>query len=68
MSKDRSQHYAFARGYYDARTEGIDRNPYTPEAAALSPEIDRLRAMYSDGYGWGITDYCAEAHPDEVNR
>ena len=65
-------YYAFARGYYDARTEGLDRNPWTPEAAAASSlpysEIDRLRALYSDGYEWGISDYCAEHHPEEVNQ
>ena len=67
MSKDRSEHYAFARGYYDARTEGIDRNPWTDHADP-SPEIDRQRALYADGYDWGISDYCAEHHADEVNR
>ena len=72
MSKDRSEHYAFARGYYDARAEGINRDPWTPEAAAASSvpyaEIDRLRALYADGYDWGISDFCAEHHADEVNR
>lgn len=72
MKKDRSEHYAFARGYYDARTQGEEQNPYTPEAAALSSlpysEIDRLRDLYADGYGWGISDYCHEHHADEVNR
>ena len=72
MSKDRTEHYAFARGYYDARAEGINRDPWTPEAAAASSvpyaEIDRLRALYADGYDWGISDFCAEHHADEVNR
>lgn len=72
MKKDRSEHYAFARGYYDARAEGINRDPWTPEAAAASSvpyaEIDRLRALYADGYDWGISDFCAEHHADEVNR
>lgn len=72
MSKDRSEHYAFARGYYDARAEGINRDPWTPEAAAASSvpyaEIDRLRALYADGYDWGISDFCAEHHADEVNK
>lgn len=72
MSKDRTEHYAFARGYYDARAEGINRDPWTPEAAAASSvpysEIDRLRALYADGYDWGISDYCAEHHSEEVNQ
>ena len=61
MSKDRSLHYAFARGYFDARSEGVENNPYHPETQA------DCRAFYGDGYDWGITDYCAFAHPDEVN-
>jgi len=72
MSKDRTEHYAFARGYYDARADGTRRDPWTPEAAAASSlpysEIDRLRALYSDGYDWGISDYCAEHHSEEVNQ
>ena len=67
MSKDRTEHYAFARGYYDARAEGLDLNPWT-DCAEPSPEIDRQRAAYSDGYEWGISDYCAEHHPEEVNQ
>jgi hypothetical protein len=59
VSKDRTEHYAFARGYYDARSEGIERNPY---------ETESERAMYRDGYEWGIADYCTEAHPEEVNQ
>ncbi len=59
MSKDRTEHYAFARGYYDGRSEGNERNPYETE-----PE----RTMYCDGYEWGVADYCAEAHPEEVNQ
>jgi hypothetical protein len=72
MTKDRTQHYAFARGYYDARVHGVEQSPYSPEWAALSSlpysEIDRLRDLYADGYEWGISDYCLENHADEVNR
>jgi len=73
MTKDRTHHYAFARGYYDALVHGVNRNPWRDHADPL-PEIseifriDRLRALYSDGYEWGISDYCAEHHPEEVNR
>lgn len=60
--KDRSQHYAFARGYYDGRLTGNDCNPYDNETHP------KMRALYRDGYEWGVTDYCAEAHPEEVNQ
>lgn len=61
VTQDLSLHYAFARGYFDARSEGVEANPYDAET-----HPDR-RAAYRDGYDWGITDYCAFAHPEEVN-
>lgn len=60
MSKDKAEHYAFARGYYDARALGNEQNPYTDEQGDL-------RQLYRDGYDWGIRDYCNEHHADEVN-
>lgn len=62
MSKDRSEHYAFAQGYYDARAEGMEFNPYLSEEQAV------LHTAYREGYDRGIADYCAEHHPEEVNK
>lgn len=41
---------AFALGYYDGRTEGVERDPYV---------ADNLRHMYRRGYDAGIADYSA---------
>ena len=62
MSRDRSLHYAFARGYFDARSDGVENNPYDSEARA------DCHAFYKDGYDWGITDYCIYNHPEEINK
>lgn len=49
--------YAYARGYYDGRVEGVENNPF---------EDDESRASYSNGYERGVSDYCEETHCDEV--
>ena len=60
MSKDRTEHYAFARGYFDGREKGEESNPFDPDT--------RMHQSYKDGYEWGVSDYCAEHHSEEVNR
>jgi hypothetical protein len=40
---------AYATGYYDGRSEGIDSNPYT----------DNLRHWYRRGYDSGIDDFSS---------
>jgi hypothetical protein len=59
---DHARHYAFARGYLDACTDGVERNQYDPD------EQSTMRQAYRDGYDAGIADYCAKAHPEEVNK
>lgn len=54
MNKDRSKHYAFARGYFDGRENGNEANPYDQD------EQPELRQLYTDGYEWGVSDYCHE--------
>ena len=61
MSKDRSEHYAFARGYFDGREKGEESNPFDSETQA------KMHQLYRDGYDWGVTDYCLEHHASEVN-
>ena len=41
--------YAYAIGYYDGRSEGVDNNPY---------EDRELRHSYRLGYDRGVSDYC----------
>ena len=58
----RAEHYAFALGYLAGREEGIESNPYNPEA---QPKLYRA---YREGYEWGVSDYCLIEHPEEVNQ
>lgn len=46
---------AFALGYYHARTEGVESDPYV---------ADNLRHMYKRGYDAGIAEYsCIVTDP-----
>ena len=60
MSKDRTEHYAFARGYFDGREKGEESNLFDPDT--------RMHQNYKDGYEWGVSEYCAEHHSEEVNQ
>ena len=44
---------AFALGYYDGRTEGVESNPYKAGGE------DALRHMYRRGYDAGVAEYSA---------
>ena len=57
--KDRSIAYAFARGYYDGRSIGVESNPYDGQS---DPQF---HSAYRDGYEWGVSDYCRENHPED---
>ena len=54
-----SEFYAYARGYYDGRTFGLEQNPWDSNS---NPE---LYATYRDGYDRGVSDYCREEHPED---
>ena len=41
--------YAYALGYHDGRTVGVEDNQF---------EADEYRLAYSEGYQRGVTDYC----------
>ena len=43
--------YAFARGYYDARANGTESNPYNGHDQGYQHQA------YGMGYEWGISDY-----------
>ena len=47
-----SDAYWFARGYYDARSVGVDN---TEGVGAVG---DRAISIYKQGYQCGIADYC----------
>lgn len=51
-----SELYAFAVGYYDARSKGNENCPF---------DLDHLKSMYNLGYEAGIHDYCRENHPED---
>ena len=59
MKFDRLIAYAYARGYYDARSEGIEINPYPSESLA------DMHQAYREGYDCGISDYCRDNHPED---
>jgi len=42
---------AYALGYHDGRTEGVESNPYKAD------KEDMLRHMYRRGYDAGIADF-----------
>jgi len=48
--------YAYARGYYDGRSIGVEACPF---------EYAPLALAYRQGYGVGVADYCEETHPEE---
>lgn len=41
--------YAYALGYYDGRSKGVEVNCF---------EADEYRLAYTEGYERGVTDYC----------
>ena len=41
--------YAYALGYYDGRSQGVEANPF---------DNDAERNAYTQGYERGVTDYC----------
>jgi hypothetical protein len=41
--------YAYALGYYDGRSKGVEDNQFT---------FDDERQAYTEGYERGVTDYC----------
>ncbi len=55
VTAERKRMVAFALGYFDGRTDGVERNPFRGE-----PE-----RMYREGYDLGVADYCQEAHPED---
>ena len=57
MTKERSDQYTFARGYYDGRAKQKNENPYSKN---LWAEITYLHDLYQDGYNQGIADRQAE--------
>ena len=48
---DYTEHYAFARGYFDGRQSGIPGNPFDPINEASPHEFYRV------GYEFGLSDY-----------
>ena len=50
---------AFALGYYDGRTEGVESDPYV---------ADNLRHMYRRGYDAGVAEYSAIVTDDFTGR
>jgi formylmethanofuran dehydrogenase subunit E len=44
-------HYAYARGYYDGRANGVSESPFVHET-------DEMHQMYKYGYDRGVADYC----------
>lgn len=58
---NRTENYAFAIGYLAGFDEGREANPYDNEEQAI------LYRAYREGYDCGIADYCAFAHPEEIN-
>lgn len=50
--------YAYARGYYDGRSIGVENCPF---------EYWEYAALYRQGYEAGVADYCEEMHPEEHN-
>jgi hypothetical protein len=55
--------YAFARGYWDGRSEGVENNPYDG-----GKDDAQMHQAYKYGYDWGVSDYCTEAHPEDINN
>jgi ribosome modulation factor len=51
--------YAYARGYYDGRENGVENCPF---------EAENLRLHYKQGYEAGVHDYCREAHPEDEEQ
>jgi len=49
--------YFYARGYFDARTDG------TP--CVNEHWHEQMRVPYKEGYDRGIHDYCRENHPED---
>lgn len=51
---------AYKKGYRDGHKTGVENNPYKWN--------DVRRYQYKIGYECGVTRYCEEAHPEEVNQ
>lgn len=51
---------AYAQGYYQGRTHGVEANPYN-----CVKEREEYHG-YRLGYDKGIADYCEEAHPEDI--
>lgn len=56
-----NEKYAFAVGYHDGLESGFENNPYDNEKQTI------LYKAYREGYDRGVSDYCLENHPEEVN-
>lgn len=48
---------AYALGYFDGRSKGVDTNPYEYD--------DTCRFLYTQGYERGVADYCELDTEDE---
>ncbi len=48
---DDKLHYAYARGYYDGRANGVSESPFVYER-------DDMHQMYKYGYDCGVADFC----------
>lgn len=52
---------AFARGYYDGRSIGVENNTYADDAKRP------MRWAYGQGYQAGVTDYCCDEQQATTN-
>jgi hypothetical protein len=46
--------YAYARGYFDGRANGVENNPYSGDNDVENEE----HLYYKRGYSDGVTDFC----------
>lgn len=51
---------AYAKGYYDGRTQGVELNPFNSVR-----EREEFHG-YRWGYDKGVADYCEEVHPEKI--